>query len=127
MSFAKLLAGDAKCRVAGCPGSIRVSLCSSAVSHGPALIQREPRFRLTMDSRRASACWVGQTLVSVTCNIAPAHVDRQECLSYQNRPRSGLYFLSARKFVSQVGAHTSGEPRELEQIFQIAPRQIRQV
>ncbi len=35
-------------------------------------------------------------------------------------------FLSARKFVAQVGAHTCRNPRELEQIFQIAPRQIRQ-
>ena len=84
------------------------------------------RFRVAMDSSRASECWVGQTLLSVPCNIAAAHVDRQECLSYQNRPSSGLFFFAARKFVAQVGAHTSRDARELKKIFQIAPQQIRQ-
>ena len=42
------------------------------------------------------------------------------------RAFSILSVFSTFKFVAQVGAHASLEARELEQIFQIAPRQIRQ-
>jgi hypothetical protein len=69
---------------------------------------------------------VGQTLLAVRRNLASARVDRQECLSYRNRSHSGLFFFAARKFLMQMGAHASRKSRELEQILQIAPRQIRQ-
>jgi len=69
---------------------------------------------------------VGQTLLSVRPDIAATYADRQECLSHQNPATSCLYFFSTCKFLAQVGAHASREPRDLEQIFQIAPRQIRE-
>jgi hypothetical protein len=79
-----------------------------------------------VNSKYASVRSVGQTLLSVRCDIAAAYADRLECLSYQHRATSGLNFFSARKFTAQVGAHASRQPRELEQLIQIAPRQIRQ-
>jgi len=87
-----------------------------------------------VNSQCVSVRSVGQTLfspspcdeLSVLRDVAAAHADRQEGLSHQNRATSGLYFFSTCKFLAQVGAHVSREPRELEQIFQIAPRQIRE-
>ena len=81
---------------------------------------------LCVNSECLSVRSVGQTLLSARPDIAAAHADRQECLSYQNPATSGLYFFSTCKFLAQVGAHASREPREPEQIFQIAPRQIRE-
>ena len=79
-----------------------------------------------VNSRCVSVRSVGQTLLSVRPDIAASHADRQECLSYQNPATSCLYFFSTRKLVAQMGAHGTREPREPEQIFQIAPRQIRE-
>ncbi len=79
-----------------------------------------------VNSKCVSVRPVGQTLLSVRPDIATAHADRQECLSYQNPATSCLYFFSTRKLVAQVGAHGTREPRDFEQIFQIAPRQIRE-
>ena len=79
-----------------------------------------------VNSNCVSVRSVGPTLLSVRPDIAAAHVDRQECLPYQNPATSGLYFFSTRNFLAQFGAHASREPREIEQIFQIAPRQIRE-
>jgi hypothetical protein len=79
-----------------------------------------------VNSKCLSIRSVGQTFLYLRCDIAAAHPDKQECRSYQNRAASGLYFFSTRKFAAQVGAHASRKPRELEQILQIAPRQIRE-
>jgi len=66
-----------------------------------------------VNSKCVSVRSVGQTLLSVRPDIAAAHADRQECLSYQNPATSCLYFFSTRKFLAQVGAHASREPRDL--------------
>jgi len=78
-----------------------------------------------VNSRCVSVRPAGQTLLSVRPDIAASHADRQECLSYQNPATSCLYFFSTRKLVAQW-VRTYPEPRDFEQIFQIAPRQIRE-